>query len=89
MMLAQDGIENARTKAELRRAVLRTAALVHWRHWGFRVVNIANNFAPAHAPVCVAPAGEPLTAPAGLFDHARGDDAERLSISSFHSQIIA
>lgn len=41
-MLLQDGIENARTKAELRRAVLRTAALTHWRHWGFRVVNIAN-----------------------------------------------
>lgn len=45
--------------------------------------------APAHAPVCGLPAGEPLTAPAGLFDHARGDDAERLSISSFHSNIIA
>ena len=83
MMLLQDGIENARTKAELRRAVLRTAALTHWRH------DFTQRLAPTHAPVCGLPAGEPLTAPAGLFDHARGDDAERLSISSFHSNTIA
>lgn len=50
---------------------------------------ILQSLAPAHAPVCGLPAGEPLTAPAGLFDHARGDDAERFApVPFFHAQEV-
>lgn len=82
MMLIQDGIENARTKAELRRAVLRTAALVHWRH------DFTQRLAPAHAPVRGLPAGVTTsTAPAGLFHDFSHENTNALASAksdSFH-----
>lgn len=81
MMLLQDGIENARTKAELRRAVLRTAALTHWRH----------DFTQRLAPTGPHTSGDSRRAaspcPAGFV--ASGEPAERFPVPSFHPNTIA
>lgn len=72
-MLFQDGIEGARTKAELHRAVLRTADA-----WGGLIRPTPAFSHGAGTSRRVASPG-----PAGFLDNARGDDAERFSIAPF------
>lgn len=79
----QDGITGALTKADMRRAVLRTAALTHWRH------DFTHKPSPAfsHGAGTSRRAASPC--PAGLVDHARGDGAERFApVSPFHAQEV-
>lgn len=77
----QDGITGALTKADLRRAIVRTAALAHWRH------DFTNRPTPAfsHGAGDSRRAASPR--PAGFVAH--GEPAERFPVSSFHSNTIA
>lgn len=80
----QDGISSTITKADLRRAIIRTAALAHWRH----------NFQrkPAAIPHCCGPvAGVSPNAPATFqtFDNCLRQNAEGLNpVSPFHANEV-
>jgi hypothetical protein len=61
-MLLQDGITDPLRKSDLRRAVIRTAALAHWHHH-FDFARLVSSL--SRAPVAGAP---PKTAPAAFFE---------------------
>lgn len=58
----QDCITDPITKGDMRRAIIRTAALAHWRHH-FTFARLVSSL--SRAPVAGAP---PKTAPAAFFE---------------------